>query len=79
MAAAFSHFVTLFGDEAPVIAVRAPGRVNLLGMHIDHRGGAVNPIAVNELLLTAQPREDDTVVLHNMQEQFGPRQFAIGA
>jgi len=78
LAAAIAGFVRLFGEHAPVIAIRAPGRVNLLGMHIDHRGGAVNPIAVNELLLIAQPRDDDVVVLRNMQEQFGPRQFAIG-
>ncbi len=79
LAAAVTRCAALFGDDGVVIVVRAPGRINLLGMHIDHRGGAVNPIAVNELLLIAQPRDDDTVVLHNTQEQFGPRQFAIGA
>ncbi len=78
LAAALSRCATLFGERAPIIVVRAPGRINLLGMHIDHRGGAVNPIAVNELLLIAQPRDDDTVALQNMQDQFGPRQFAIG-
>ncbi len=78
LAAAVTRCAALLGDDGPVIVVRAPGRINLLGMHIDHRGGAVNPIAVNELLLIAQPRDDDTVVLHNTQEQFGPRQFAIG-
>lgn len=36
-------FGALYGKDAEVIIARAPARVNLIGMHIDHRGGHVNP------------------------------------
>ena len=38
-------FIGRYGDRSVVIA-RAPGRVNLMGRHIDHRGGGVNVIAM---------------------------------
>ena len=42
-----------FGNEN-VIIIRAPGRVNLMGRHIDHQGGCVNLIAIDrEIFLTA--------------------------
>ena len=39
-------FAQGFGPERTVIIARSTGRVNLVGMHIDHQGGAVNPIAI---------------------------------
>ena len=66
-----------FGDSEPVALVRAPGRVNLLGMHVDHRGGCVNPIAVKETVVVASPRNDDLVVLANRNPHFPQRRFRI--
>ncbi|MCK4602326.1 MAG: hypothetical protein KAU28_07655, partial [Phycisphaerae bacterium] len=50
----------------------------LLGTHIDHRGGAVNPIAVGDTIFVVEPRNDDLVVLHNTDAEYPPSQFSIG-
>jgi len=54
--------------------------VNLLGRHIDHRGGHVNVMAINrEVLLVAAPRNDDVVRLVNSDAKlFPPSEFRIG-
>jgi N-acetylgalactosamine kinase len=72
------HFCQAFGPEGEVVLVRAPGRINLVGMHIDHRGGAVNPIACRDVLMVVQQREDDRVVLKNVDERFEACSFIIG-
>jgi N-acetylgalactosamine kinase len=67
------------GPERPVILCRGPGRINLMGRHVDHRGGYVNVMAISlEVLLVASPREDDTVSLRNLEdERFPHREFRI--
>jgi galactokinase len=51
-------FEATFG-EAPAVIARAPGRVNLIGEHIDYNGGMVLPLAISRTLwLAARPRED---------------------
>jgi N-acetylgalactosamine kinase len=60
-----------------VTLIRAPGRVNLLGTHIDHRGGRVNPIAVRELMLIVFPRTDNRVRIANADSTFPRDEFAI--
>jgi len=59
-----------FGESAQVFLVRAPGRLNLMGRHIDHRGGFVHPIALpREILLTVRPRDDDIVIAHHAEPE----------
>jgi N-acetylgalactosamine kinase len=67
------------GGRRRVIVCRAPGRINLMGRHVDHRGGYVNVMAVSrEVLLVAAPREDDKVTLQNLAEVMYPaREFRI--
>ena len=73
-----SSFGRVYNAEAEVIIARAPARVNLVGMHVDHRGGSVNPIAAKEIVIVAQPRDDDYVVLRNIDNhRFRPRRFRI--
>ena len=64
------RFCQVYGQDQQVIIVRAPGRINLVGMHIDQRGGAVNPIACRDVVMVVEPREDDLVVLGNVDERF---------
>lgn len=67
------------GPERRVILCRAPGRANLMGRHVDHRGGYVNVMAISrEVLLAASPRDDDTITLRNVDEaRFPRRRFRI--
>lgn len=71
-------FARAYDDDAEAFIVRAPARINLMGMHIDHRGGSINPIAIKELIMAVQKREDDQIVLQNVDaEAFPARQFRI--
>ncbi len=71
------HFGLVFGNQSETVITKAPGRVNLIGMHIDHQGGSVNPIAIGETRVIAQPRSDDSVILKNVNPKFGKRSFRI--
>ena len=65
------------GDEG-VIITRAPGRVNLMGRHVEHRGGCTNMICTeNETVLVVSPRHDDTVSISNVDSPFGSYSFSI--
>ena len=72
-------FIHRFGAERPVSIVRSPGRINLMGRHIDHQGGSVNVMAVNrEIIMVAAPRTDDVVSLANTAgAQFSEESFRI--
>jgi N-acetylgalactosamine kinase len=61
-----------FGVDEKVCIVRAPGRVNLMGRHVDHRGGYNNFLATDrETLAVVGLRQDDRVIAVNVN----PRQF----
>ncbi len=54
-----------FGDDAQAFTVRAPGRVNLIGEHVDYNGGLVLPMALSlQTTLRVRPREDNIVKLY---------------
>ncbi|MFT5366968.1 MAG: N-acetylgalactosamine kinase [Candidatus Latescibacterota bacterium] len=76
---ALDTFIKAYGADQEIIISRAPGRINLLGNHIEHRGGYVNYVAVNrETLLVASARDDDRVVIHNANpDRFTAREFSI--
>ncbi len=58
-------FRTRFGRE-PLKAVRAPGRVNLIGEHTDYNEGFVLPVAIDkEVCLAFCPRPDRKVILYS--------------
>lgn len=75
-----TEFERLYGSSERVTLVRAPARINLKGVHIDHRGGHLNYMAIDrEIVLAVSPRDDDLVTLHDQEEiRFAPRQFSIG-
>jgi N-acetylgalactosamine kinase len=66
-------------DGRPVAILRSPGRINLMGRHVDHQGGSVNVMAINrELLVVASPRQDDLVQVRNADPaRFPPNSFRI--
>ena len=71
-------FADRYAADRNVIIIRSAGRVNLLGTHIDHRGGSVNPVCVKEMWLVVEPRDDDRVLLKNVDsDQFPDEQFRI--
>jgi N-acetylgalactosamine kinase len=64
--------------DRSVLIVRSTGRVNLVGTHIDHRGGAVNPICIKDMWLVVEPRDDDLVLAKNVESgEFAGEQFCI--
>ncbi len=73
-----TEFINTYGDSGVVIS-RAPGRVNLMGRHIDHRGGGTNVMAINkDIIAIASPREDDRVNVFSLNERdAGVSSFSI--
>ena len=55
------HFHSTFGYE-PTLISGAPGRVNLIGEHIDYNGGDVLPFAISELSLAAFGARTDSKI-----------------
>jgi N-acetylgalactosamine kinase len=72
-------FADRYGPDRNVLVVRSTGRINVVGTHIDHRGGSVNPIAVKHVWLVVEPRDDDMVLAKNVESsRFPDEQFRIG-
>ena len=57
----------IFGPGDGLMAVRAPGRVNLIGEHTDYNDGYVLPIAIErDIIILARKREERSIILHSM-------------
>jgi galactokinase len=54
-------FLETFGEEPDLVAA-APGRVNLIGEHIDYSEGFVLPYAIKDRTLAAVRKRDDSMV-----------------
>ena len=54
-------FLETFGEEPDLVAA-APGRVNLIGEHIDYSDGFVLPFAIKDRTLVAARKRDDSIV-----------------
>ena len=61
MASLENTFVEIFGHKAEVLA-EAPGRVNLIGEHIDYSEGFVLPFAIADRTYAAIARNNDGLV-----------------
>lgn len=66
-------FARKHGADRRAIVVRAPGSVNLMGRHVDNRGGYVNLMNVaREVVMVAAPRDDDSFFLSNLDRASYP-------
>jgi galactokinase len=61
MSAIESKFLETFG-EGPDLIAAAPGRVNLIGEHIDYSDGFVLPFAIKDRTFAAIRKRDDSTV-----------------
>ncbi len=72
------QFRERFGED-PKARVWAPGRVNIIGEHIDYSGGCVLPIAIGKrIYAAAAPTGDDTVTLRSGDIE-GEVVFTVGS
>lgn len=61
---------------APSFVARAPGRVNLIGEHIDYSGYGVLPMAIQQdVMIAVSVNDSDTFHLQNVSESHTPRQY----
>ncbi|MFM8287289.1 MAG: galactokinase [Planctomycetaceae bacterium] len=74
------EFARQFGSEREVVLVRSPGRINLMGRHIDWQGGRCNLMAVTqEVVMVAGPRNDDHIEARNVAaDQFPDARITLG-
>ena len=68
------------GPGRSAVLVRSPGRINLMGRHVDHQGGHCNLMAIDrEIVMAAAPRDDDRINLWNADAAAYPHcTFTIG-
>ncbi|MCF7669413.1 MAG: galactokinase [Verrucomicrobia bacterium] len=60
------QFSRLFGGE-PEWFVAAPGRVNLIGEHVDYNDGFVLPMAIEQsVVIAAGPAENESATFHSV-------------
>ena len=72
-----ARFLERFGDR-PVRMFRAPGRINLRGMHVDTHGGYLNLMThQREVVAAVSPASDDTVNLANLDPDLDEVFFRI--
>ncbi|MBR2321796.1 MAG: NTP transferase domain-containing protein [Clostridia bacterium] len=70
-------FIEKCGDQKIVIT-RSPGRINLMGRHIDHRGGGINVMATDkDIVFVSASRTDDEIRIANIDSAFPEKSFSI--
>ncbi len=75
--AVLSRYLDSFGDD-PVRIFRAPGRINLRGMHVDTHGGWLNLMThQREVIVVAGPSPDGNTCVENTSDDFSPLNIGL--
>jgi galactokinase len=75
-----SAFERHFGPSEATTIVTAPGRVNLMGDHVDYNGLPVLPMALQRhVSLLFRARDDATVHFTSTNPSYPPRTFDLGS
>jgi galactokinase len=69
------HLRQAFGGNGEIAVVSVPGRVNLIGEHIDYHGLPVLPIALQRSVRVAFRARPDRLIRAVSTEPYGPREF----
>lgn len=78
-AALAEAFAAAFDGRTPTHRVHAPGRVNLVGEHLDYNDLPVLPMALQRgITLALRPKDDETVRLVNLDPAYPPVTFEVG-
>ncbi|MCX5716087.1 MAG: hypothetical protein NTV07_04395, partial [Candidatus Omnitrophica bacterium] len=65
------RFEQHFGANGGIALARAPGRVNLIGEHIDNQDAKVMPMPIDkDVIIAFRPTDDGSVILHNMRTEY---------
>lgn len=73
-----ARFAESFGRSPPARVIRAPGRVNLIGEHVDYCGLPVLPMAIQRgITIALRPRTGREVRLGNLAPHFPERTFVL--
>lgn len=79
LCAVLNRYLETFGDE-PVRIFRAPGRINLRGMHVDTHGGWLNLMThQREVIVVAAPSPEGFTHVVNTSETFTPLHIGLDA
>lgn len=57
------HFLENFDSRQPEYYVKVPGRVNLIGEHVDYCGYPVFPMAIDQCIIVAAKRLNDRQII----------------
>ena len=65
--------------EKPDLLARSPGRVNLIGEHIDYEGYSVLPmaIALDTIVAIKVDRSSDKLLVSNTDPKFTAKEFTV--
>jgi len=67
------HFRACFESNGPTGVVHAPGRINLMGEHLDYNGLPVLPMVLERgITLVFRPRSDERIRLVNLDPVHAP-------
>jgi len=72
------HIKRLFSDKNKLLFIRVPGRVNLIGEHVDYNNGAVLPCAIDrEIILCLTKNSSGTVRISNVNTEYREVKFSV--